>query len=136
MTTFTLDTSGQIESERVTGDMIRRGYNLPKVWRWDDLAAFPQGYVTAAMRALNWYLSSFPGALANVGLRFDMIEPAALAAMLADCEKANRLWPHVTTTAQAGEDFFRQRNVMVFAEFGPFELDRTDDGKVRVREAS
>lgn len=148
MSEFTLDTSGVVRVPIVApNETVFHTDN-----RWSDFDPFAQGYVVALFASAEHPNDPYKGSgprrpvlagdaptssvIAWMPLGFSDLAPETVLAIVRDCAAAQRLWPHVTTTAAAGASLWTQRQAMVLAEFGPVTPYLGDDGKVYLREAA
>lgn len=137
MEAFTLDTTGVVR-----GPGAPRHADGAKIWRWDDLDAFAQGYVEALLVEFN--LARFErlreAQRYYVRLSFSDLAPETLAEILKDCERlqADRSVFFNTTDPKegaAGARCWRDRQNKALPGYAPLALYLGDDGKVYLSKA-
>lgn len=128
MNGFTLDTSGRVN----IGEDPRHGFI-----RWPDLSPFAQGYVEAAMLATEWPDPNEGFGPSSSVIGFDWLAPETLAAMLRDCEAAERSRVAFFTGEQGGgRMFWELRQNGAFPAYPPLTLYLRDDGRIYQRPAA
>lgn len=130
MNTFTLDTSGAvlIRVPDIPGIHGRQFHSI----KWSDLSPFEQGYVEGL------FADFIATKLVKIGVPpgFSDLSPEALALIRRDCEAFSRDFTGKGRMAEAGRQFWTDRQRGLLRTYPPLAPYLSDDGKVHLREGA